>query len=89
MKRLAALLFCFALLVASAATVASDTPNLSVTSYVVIDAPGFPSLPLPQHALVFLNGLYQTPGIDYAVAGQAFRLKVVSVGDGVSVVALP
>jgi len=63
---------------------------LSVRPYYVTNAAAFPALPLPAHALIFRNGIYQTPGIDYAVlGGSAFRMRSVENGDIVSVVTLP
>lgn len=64
---------------------------LPVRVYTVTDAATFPSLPLPRHALVFHNGSFASPGVDYtSVAGTAFVFTAaLSNGDQIEVVTLP
>lgn len=68
----------------------SDAP-LPVRPYIVTNAAAFPSLPLPVRGLVFVNGLYQTQGVDYDAVGGSFRFRAgaLSDGDRIAVVTLP
>ena len=79
------------LLAAGAFSIAgSPDPLLPVRPYFVTSASAFPSIALPSRSFVFLNGLYQTPGQNYDVAGGAarFRAGVLSDGDRITVVSI-
>ena len=60
--------------------------------YTVTDASAFPALPLPAVGLVFLNGLFQSRGIDYLVTADGksftFRPGFLENGNLISVVSL-
>lgn len=62
------------------------------TTYTVTEPTGFPSLPLPAHGLIFHNGVFAAPGLDYQVIGGtafAFAADALSTGDIIAVVSLP
>jgi hypothetical protein len=70
---------------------APPDPLVAVRAYHVTTAAVFPSLPLPARSLLFRNGLFQSPGIDYDVVfgpGFRFRPGVLSDGDSVTVVSI-
>ncbi len=69
----------------------TPTQPLAVRVYRVTSAAAFPGLPLPAHALIFRNGLFASPGLDYNATGATFAFKpgVLADGDGVEVVTLP
>jgi hypothetical protein len=67
-----------------------------VTAYVVSDPATFPSLTIPANGLVFRNGLFQTPGVDYTFTlGASAQILLVmnpdflAAGDIISVVGAP
>jgi hypothetical protein len=66
-------------------------PIPNPASYFVTNAAAFPSLPIPARGLVFRNGSFQTPGLQYDASGPTFRFRpnVLSNGDRISVVTLP
>jgi len=69
---------------------------MNFQTYCVTDAVAFPSLPLPPNSFIVLNGLVQTPGVDYDVInGTTFRFRsnangvpFISNGDRITVVTL-
>lgn len=66
--------------------------TVSVRPYYVTNAATFPSLALPAKPLVFRNGVFQMPGVDYDVingTALVFRAGVLMDGDRVGVVSLP
>jgi hypothetical protein len=65
-------------------------PGVRVTPYTVFDPVNFSDCDMPARALVFRNGVYMTPLLDYQViAGRIhFRDGVLSAGDLISVVTL-
>lgn len=60
-----------------------------VRVYRVTNAAAFPSLPMPINGMVFRNGVFQSPGIDYSSSGTQFTFypNLLEVGDVLSVVA--
>jgi hypothetical protein len=64
---------------------------VTVRAYTVTSPAAFPALPLPARALVFRNGVFQTPGIDYRAGGLTLVFPTASLrpGDGISVVTIP
>lgn len=80
-------LCCSVLVILQAQTPA---PALAVRIYNVTNPVGFPGLPGGK-VLIFLNGVFQSPGVDYVVSGGSFRFQAgfLSAGDQIEVVTLP
>lgn len=62
-----------------------------VKVYHVTNPAAFPPLSMPANGLVFRNGLFQTPGIDYTTSGAQFRFYpgLLGAGDVISVTGAP
>jgi hypothetical protein len=70
-------------------TVSPVLPQYKFAAYRITNPSAFQTaeLPLPAMALVFRNGLFQEPGQDYTVAGNAFKfIATLQSGDLVTVV---
>lgn len=62
-----------------------------VRVYHVTNPAAFPPLPVPVNGLVFRNGLFQSPGIDYTASGAQVRFLpgIVGAGDIISITGVP
>jgi hypothetical protein len=73
------------------ATLFAQTPTVpTVRVYTVTDASTFPALPGGK-VLIFINGLFQSPGTDYTTKGATvvFRVGLLRNGDQIEVATLP
>lgn len=85
------------LLMLAIALVAQAPPDPAVRTYVVTNAATFPALDGPISMLVFRNGFFQTPGVDYTLLpllppnliGTRFRFKALQNRDRITVVTMP
>lgn len=71
-------------------------PDPAIRTYSVTNAAAFPALNGPRSMLVFRNGLFESPGVDYTLltAGDgvtrfAFRPGTLANGDRIAVVTMP
>lgn len=73
--------------------VRAQTPNvpISIRVYNVLDPAAFPVLPSTGRSMIFRNGLFMSPNVDYTLTGVAMKFKagVLNSGDQISVAMLP